>query len=368
MAPPSDAANGRAARQRRRPTLAALCLGLVGGAVLLRSSSPNDRRAFQRMLRSYDDDGDGEGGQQRTRRLSREYLASVRPYSTSSIVHTQQQLEGGQDLHSLLFFNGETGTFQEYIDAKRKAKGRTKMSFYPLVDVLRTLRPERFARGQPNLQILFSGDDYIGLRGDREDSGDFAPVLAFGSIPQNSSVVMGNALQAMPLPPFLPCIGMYHTAHRSGRLQYPNNCNLLPELPADSTSRSWDDLKPQVFWRGSDWGHFLPYYFPHIAPPLRLVTSEEKAQMRTPLDAAAALRNHWDRLEPRWRAATMSVEAEAAAGASWIDAKFTVQPDAVPRYQPFLDAGAEVVTTQKADATAHAQYRYHIDLGGGGGT
>lgn len=348
-------------RRRWRPTLAALCLGLVGGAVLLRSSSqggaallrsssPNDRHAFPRMLR-----------------LSREYLASVRPYSTSSIVHTQQQLEG-QDLHSLLFFNGETGTFQEYIDAKRTEKARTYLPFYNLVDVLRTLRPERFERGQPNLQILFSGNDNIGLRSDKEGSGDFAPVLSFGSIPQNSSAVMGNALQAMPLPPFLPCIGFHHTAHHSGRLQYPNNCNLLPELPADSTSRSWDDLKPQIFWRGSDWVHYLPYYFPHIAPPMNLVTSEEKAQMRTPLDAAAALRNHWDRLQPRWKAVTMSVEAEAAAGASWIDAKFTVQPDAVPRYQPFLDAGAEVVTTQKADTTAHAQYRYHIDLGGGGGT
>ena len=60
----------------------------------------------------------------------------VNAYSTPTIVHTQQYFNPGRR-NSILFFNGQTGTFQIYVDGEVNSM-RNRRPVYLLVDALRS--------------------------------------------------------------------------------------------------------------------------------------------------------------------------------------------------------------------------------------
>ena len=95
--------------------------------------------------------------------------------------------------------------------------------------------------------------------------------------------------------------------------------------------------------------------------------------------AAAALMNVYDRLLPRWKGVALTAEAEALAEQSsqdkstkplpWANIKFSRGNNGKDpvNYQQFLQNGIPVMG-EYLSMESQAHYRYHIDLGGGGGT
>lgn len=317
----------------------------------------------------------------------------VNAYSTPTIVHTQQYYIPGRR-NSILFFNGQTGTFQIYVDGQsgQYAGIRNRRAVYLLVDALRTHQPERFVQGQPNLQILLNTDDYPTTRCLSENGNDgcagvdnLAPQLNFGSVPKDASL-LGNAIQPMPLTTYLPCVAGYRFQRNIlGKCSIPSSLGQIEY----STETKWEDLKPQIYWRGTDWAGFLSAFNLQLARGIDVMGSATE-HFESVQDVVDALRRYWDVLTPRWRAVTMAIEAQAEVDAGkknqgedgqtaegddeplpWIDARFTVKQDggeSAAVYRPFLHAHANVVTTTFSDDAIHAQHRYQIDIGGGGGT
>lgn len=315
----------------------------------------------------------------------------INAYSTPTIVHTQQYYIPGRR-NSILFFNGQTGTFQIYVDGQsgQYASIRNRRAVYLLVDALRAHHPERFSLGQPNLQILLNTDDYPTTRCLSENGNDgcagvdnLAPQLNFGSVPKDASL-LGNAIQSMPLTTYLPCVAVYRFQRNIlGKCSIPSSLDRLEY----NTATKWEDLKPQVYWRGTDWAGFLSAFNLQLARGIDVMGSATE-HFESVQDVVDALHKYWDVLTPRWRAVTMAIEAQAEVDAEkkgheddaaeddeeslpWIDARFTVKQDggeSAAVYRPFLHAHANVVTTTFSDDSIHAQHRYQIDIGGGGGT
>ncbi|KAL9187137.1 hypothetical protein ACHAXT_010857 [Thalassiosira profunda] len=150
----------------------------------------------------------------------------------------------------------------------------------------------------------------------------------------------------------------------------------------------WDELVPQVVWRGTDF-MFLHTLFPDMrAPTYRDDIAPIEAQFgddktRSAIDALWALGD--DVLTPRWRGVLLTSEAEQESQRAalegedlrpWVDIRFAscnVNGQKVPASQnedfQLLQSkfGIQAVGNSMTMAE-HARYRYHLDLGGGGGT
>ena len=155
---------------------------------------------------------------------------------------------------------------------------------------------------------------------------------------------------------------------------------------------SLQDLIPQVVWRGTDFG----YMGNHINANLRRPTPKEDIDDKikgTPLDfmnpqekkaaATAELLKIYDDLIPRWKGVVLTAEAEVETRDDqedqqddddvlpWANIKFTTtapvaKDDAKAEFaklDEYINSKGERMSLEEL-----AQYKYHIDLGGGGGT
>jgi len=254
------------------------------------------------------------------------------------------------------------------------------------------------------------------------DTAHFPPILQFGSVPK-LDVLLPNMI-AMPLPTFLPCLTEWRRekfgedgAGAPSRSD-PDSCRYrLSHLShhtqtgepysTHTNSLSWELLKPTIVWRGGD-HQFLGDFQHRLLRGNEMLSlgvlpddlSDGKALVQMFLD-------RWDMLIPRWRAVALSLGAKMGAQvgydevskmeglgradslrcddgcrivrsirsggggkevdeAPWIDVKFFAASD--ERFGGFTSLGLDVVTDQYMDKDELASYRYHIDLGGGGGT
>jgi len=155
---------------------------------------------------------------------------------------------------------------------------------------------------------------------------------------------------------------------------------------------SLQDLIPQVVWRGTDFG----YMGNHINANLRRPTPKEDIDDKikgTPLDfmnpqekkaaATAELLKIYDDLIPRWKGVVLTAKAEVEAQDDqeeqqddnnvlpWANIKFTTtapvaKDDAKAEFaklDEYINSKGERMSLEGL-----AQYKYHIDMGGGGGT
>ena len=166
-------------------------------------------------------------------------------------------------------------------------------------------------------------------------------------------------------------------------------CLLLLNPPYHNTQ----DLIPQVVWRGTDFG----YMGNHINANLRRPTPKEDIDDKikgTPLDfmkpqekkaaATAELLKIYDDLIPRWKGVVLTAEAEVETQTQdqeeqqddnnalpWANIKFTTtapvaKEDAKAEFaklDEYINSKGERMSLEEL-----AQYKYHIDMGGGGGT
>lgn len=159
---------------------------------------------------------------------------------------------------------------------------------------------------------------------------------------------------------------------------------------AKETQFVWDTLIPTVVWRGTDF-FFLNCIHPHL---LRLEWNRDIMPRiahfgNNARGVLSSILELWDKLYPRWKAVILALMAELdaqeisenikvenARQVLWIDAKFTVKSKVhgqqvepkIDRFLPFQEYGMQITSEEKMSLAELSKYKYHIDIGGGGGT
>jgi len=160
---------------------------------------------------------------------------------------------------------------------------------------------------------------------------------------------------------------------------------------------AWASLIPKVVWRGSDYA-MLPGWAmggsqmsiadialsvaaracPKQEEEAASTAASSSSSSSSELGRAATCGERWidtniAGVSARWAAVLMSWKSGVGAGPGWIDAKFWA-PGAAAGYESIARSlgnfsTASALSTEAAMSSAGlAAYRYHVDLGGGGGT
>lgn len=231
----------------------------------------------------------------------------------------------------------------------------------------------------------------------------FAPILQFGSVYKDTAIL--PSVVPMPqwnnVPCFMEwqmkesvCLDIQLNSAIAGQLGGEEGFNAdasageLKEMPFSV----WDSLVPTLIWRGSD-HPFLACIHPGLRPidwanDIAPQMASFGNHARGVIDSLFGL---WDNLTPRWRAVALTAKEMSGVkeketekdGAhvrqrsqiEWIDAKFTIKPNIhgtvdpakMIQYQPFMEYGIQL-TDEHMSLSQQSKYKYHIDLGGGGGT
>lgn len=334
----------------------------------------------------------------------------IAPYSLLNVLHT---LPHFHDTFAIVIYDPPTDRFVlHYSTNMRWTSGCKKLvkSFKTLANSLRIINPGRFHAGAPEFALAISSGDYPGIkwsdcllrqRSDCLDEFELAPVLQFGSTFRRALV---PTMIGMPMPQknHLSC---YHSwaVHRQVCRNYLPRGQYNPEglvFPESMGTLSWNDLVPQVVWRGTDFT-----YLHKMDPSLRQpdfekdlagqINVSEKLHERTA--ATRAMRRVYHKLLPRWKGVVWTAEAEREAEATnkqirrrnrgrtqgldektvlpWANIKFTsvmsmgqrVPTSDIEYYRNFQEYGIRV-SGESMDLETLGQYRYHLDVGGGGGT
>lgn len=264
--------------------------------------------------------------------------------------------------------------------------------------LLRRLFPERFTPTSPELVLAIGSGDYPQVKLSKLPRvGGAAPVFMFGSAFRDEGVYPN--MVAMPMPGgHLSCFeqwavsGTVCTRWKAATKEHGENGGL--EF-GEENGLDWDDLIPQLIWRGSDF-----CYLPTLTRPQQMKPYGYKLkpdERNTDESAIRALRDNYDRLPPRWKGVLLSAESELEARSSaderppWADVKFPrtshhkrvkyylgsdaalpVLRSAAPpeseggRLVEFHDAG--IGHGEYMRSSELAAYKYQIDIAGGGGT
>lgn len=294
---------------------------------------------------------------------------------------------------------------------------KLKMSFFHLTYMLRQTFPERFCGPEcDEWAVGISSGDYPHLTHSCRDNFPHeseacprreAPVLQFGSAFRNFEALPN--MIAMPMPSVhLPCmkswimdggksvcnsfVGTDRTAGETRQGKQIMGSLVFGDILQDL---SWENLKPQVVWRGTDFGYLNHLIYVESVDTGRLQTEQSILQevldmkiadpAEQKISATRMMRERYHDLLPRWKGVALTAEAdreaEAAAAASkegsklpWADMKFTgqtvaagIKGTAATPYQKLAEVGVSAIG-KSMKAHELATYRYHIDLGGGGGT
>jgi hypothetical protein len=166
----------------------------------------------------------------------------------------------------------------------------------------------------------------------------------------------------------------------------------------------WEDLRPQLVWRGTDFGFLNHLYKVESVETGRAAQYEvdipqeikdmKQDTIERRMAATQSLRSNYHNLSPRWKGVVLTAEAERehelkieaakkgelegevpkGSWLPWANIKFTKPSVASNKkghhaaaYTDFANLGIEAIGKSIYGKELSA-YRYHIDLGGGGGT
>ena len=234
---------------------------------------------------------------------------------------------------------------------------------------------------------------------------DIGPILQFGSV--FKTPVLPSMIHMPPPSGYL--LGCFHHYIMYDRESVCKN--YIPMTVSDimnskttglrdgvvlgDEDQEWDDLIPQVIWRGTDM-EYLPHFLGtrsstliHRRPNFDVdvephVIDEQADDEDVKLIATRAMRNIYNELLPRWQGVVLTAEAHREAEEKqeqegeeelpWANIKFNRAWDGKakidvkdsPLFQKLeeygIPAGGQSMTIQEV-----ARYKYHIDLGGTGG-
>ena len=166
----------------------------------------------------------------------------------------------------------------------------------------------------------------------------------------------------------------------------PRVChNLVPKgvgrgkLVFGDQSLAWEDLKPQLIWRGTDFNYLGKVYRSGMYDYMsrwadgvarRAGAIEDPAERRAA--ATRAMRRDYGGLLPRWKGVVLSAEARREAEESgeegaepWADVRFVPLGRRGGIYRGLAALGISAVG-ERMSTEGLGKYRYHVDIGGGG--
>jgi len=198
--------------------------------------------------------------------------------------------------------------------------------------------------------------------------GSHVPVLQFGSV-FKSTEILPNAI---PMPvPTESGIYCFKSWVRN------NHQDVCKALKYKESELEWENLIPQVVWRGTDFGylnHINSLYRPSIQNVIDgKVDTSEGVDKRA--EGVRVMREAYDGIWPRWKGVVLTSEAELEAEEKgtlpWVDIKFSKPSVAIKKkdiqYDQFKEYGIPAIG-EGIYGEELKKYKYHIDLGGGGGT
>ena len=287
---------------------------------------------------------------------------TVLPYSSDDILMTLPYVMNSHP--QLLVWDGSN--FSSYNVRRVSSKYLSYRNMYDiplLILALRTNDPDRFVPGSPPFELLWSGDDSIGGQciNEKNDcpSNEFAPLVMFGSVPKNDSLM--PSVKGFPNPYFSNCLYHYRVFGRRECKCHKVNDQL-----------KYDDLKRQIFWRGSDFSNYLTDYRPsyrRLGVGIHsLFTASAMEQMTHDQIIARLFTNQHD-IPPRWIGLSYTILTQQGHDElPWIDVRFASNGKFNHYLHSIFEQKGIRVTADPVDPYEMSQYRYQIDLAGGGGT
>ncbi|KAL7464741.1 hypothetical protein ACHAXS_005081 [Conticribra weissflogii] len=322
---------------------------------------------------------------------------AIRPYNLTDVLLAADVFE--RTFAALVWDPSEDAFVAYYSKRHYWASGGEKLlgAIKQLSFLLRRRFPQRFQKGNGlEFAVAVSSGDYpavivddecargasSGARGART-----VPVLQFGSVFRSKGCF--SNLVAMPMPDghHLTCFEEWARKGRvckgwrsvedGGELMFP-----------ESVGIPFEELIPQVVWRGTDFG-YLGRIFTNLKRP-----GDDDAifhdvddvaipnAIPKPNRALNALRDLYDDLVPRWQGVVHTAEAAIETPSStrrrssslpWADIKFShyiergrkKAASGSERFRKWVE-GSLPAAGEPLSAKELARYKYHIDLGGGG--
>jgi hypothetical protein len=244
---------------------------------------------------------------------------------------------------------------------------------------------------------------------------DFGPILQFGSVFVNADYMPSMIAMPQPVRPHMPCFDEWQLNGRvcmdlqpakvsggggavpegggdggggasfNGIQSFASGLVFGQELGLLNKPNYWNDLIPQIIWRGTDFV-FLHTMFPKMRRPeyQRDIAPKEKTRVVGDDNKRWAINAAWEmgeQLQPRWRGVLLTSEAELEAEElreggvptlPWVNIKFAscnfdrkkVDAAENPDFVKLQSVGIKAIG-EKVSMVDQARYRYHIDLGGG---
>lgn len=297
---------------------------------------------------------------------------------------------------------GHNGNHPECEQGCLKIESIMQTIFY----TFRNQYPNRFQLGGPDLLFLLSSSESPRLSseclarpGGCRRRKAFAPILHFGAGFSDNTILPSLITMPPALNMHLNCMSYWHINHDICECWQPKrfmedgsetdglvfgehigyNTHRATRLGEKVDGLSWEDLIPQVVWRGVD-AAYLPLLNPEMRPPD--YDTDVKPKLNRGLGGILqALSDVYKELRPRWKAVLITAQAEFEANTKnsnpnrkkkilpFANMKFTRNDnDPEPQvYKEFNDLGIPVIGEQLS-LLEIATYKYHIDLGGIAGT
>ena len=352
--------NSAKSSQRKSSLRAASALSIAALAVL----SVSDQPVHLRSRNLLSDDSNSTSST----------TNSIRPYSYETVLSTQRNYFS----HSLMFliFDPQTAEIKTYMKDSSKRFYEHVRSHWPTYLLSRALFqnfPDRFVQNAPPFQLLFTSYDLPPVerpclragKSERCQSDTYAPIITFGSAPKDPTIL--PSLVQFPLTSFAGCL----VKEQCFQLRDVDNGEKEhPEL-------EWDDLIPQIVWRGSDFST-APSMGYNKWLPGSVFRDEVDPTRQSREEVVDGLMSVLDRMTPRWRAVTRSVteqldieqervktggEKEGKSNRlPFIDAKFVIdRSNQLNKYEAlhdaFLEKGIEISTEERMDESDLKRYK-----------
>jgi len=306
--------------------------------------------------------------------------APLPQYSLSSVIHAANIY---YTRYTLLRYDPSKDKFIAYYsDRHRWVSGCKKLveAVRGLTILLRNLFPERFTPDSPELVLAIGGGDYPAVNNElygacvwKNDEGPCdesllqqAPILHFGSV--FAHPLFPNII-AMPMP----------KAHTDCFIKWlmrdRQPCELFLPTP---DALPWDELIPQLVWRGTDF-QYLSFQNSLERPSFeKYVDGKTNPNADQKRAATQILRQNFDKLIPRWKGVVYTAESEIEARRSKTLPKVNIKFASVAEGGKHAAIGAKEykklegigfpVAGESLDEAQLSKFKYHIDIGGGGGT
>ena len=248
--------------------------------------------------------------------------------------------------------------------------GKLNGAIHHLTMILRALFPHRFTPDSQELVLAIQAGDYPDTMPYRPCVvwnknapctpflNTAAPILAFGSV--YAGPLFPN-MMGLPMPgTHLGCFLRW--AQRKEVCDFFQNNQELPTV-------AWDQLKPQLVSRYTDF-NFISIQKRHERPSFETYYLPGQSNPNVdPNEAATAmLKENFSNLLPRWKGAVLTAESEIEARNTNTLPKVNIKfPRGSVKDRQWEESGWPGIG-ERMDKSQLSSFKYHIDVGGGGGT